>query len=639
MVVNLVDGDKQIVGLEPSMMTNDLSLAHPIDSIKELYNRAFGDSPTPPADAPAAPVEKPAEAPKPEAKPEEKPEDVLKKIQDDPEAKSQREHLDKVADEKIKNPEERKKFKEDMEALEKRGSEQKPPLSPEDIAKTYKEISKLMETKDSPDVPIKEADRVKLAEQVMRQAAHPQDISQGGYNTCNVTTVEVRTYTKNPAEAARMVADVATTGKYESNGKPPVVVQPDKESLKRHGESKQDSGADNTRTYASQVFQVTAVNIEYSQRRAKGGDDIRYEQHEPKPAGPHNKPPADMGERLYNYSKEDPITHKPPLEVMDNDNPKVPARNPSLGDHQIAQIDRQINGERKDGSLDGPVVISREPQKNNDTILEARNKLLALDLKTAGVGDGSPIDLTNPEAVKKTRDAIDQRENDGLDHDKAQKLRDDLDLAAKEKNKELRNDNGVVIIHSEKEMEETLAKMKAEGRLPAIIAVSASREPFKTDSGGHQTGDIGGGHVVTVTDYHPAEKDAQGNITKPATVDMDNQWGKSSDHSGDKAMTVKELYEAQEAPKGPTIAKLEDLEKKYNAGEFNGKEADYDKQLQQLYLEEMKEFDKNKGTPQEQQERLAVETLKDSLRQLQPSPQRGQKILAAAIADYKKQHP
>ncbi len=638
MVVNIVDGAKPIVGLAG----NDLSIMHPIDSIKEIARRISGDpkgegdgKPADPSldgkpsdkpgDKPAdsnKPTEKPAEA----SKPAEKPEEVLDKYKKDPDTKEQREKLEKLAEKNIKDPAELKKFKEDMDAFEKRGSEMNPPLKPEDIKGTYREISKLMEKPDGADVPIKLNDRVKLAEQVMRQSAHPTDISQGEYGTCNTTTVEVRTYTKNPAEAARLVSDVATTGKYTSNGNPPVTVELDKDSLARHGQSKNDVVEDNKRTYASQVFEVTATNIHYKNSHDHGAEDIRYEQHEPRPAGPHNKPPADNGERLYNYSKLDPKTGKP-TEVSDPHNDKIPARNPNLGNDAIVEINKQINPEPKDGRQDGPVLLSRESNdpKQAEKVVDLKNQLYGIDLKQAGIGDGTPPDLKDPESIKKTKEAIDQKEKDGLDPAKAQKLRDDLDTLVKEKNQEYRNDKGVVYVHSPAEMEKTLAKMKEEGRLPAIIAVSSSAEPFKSDGGGHAAGDLGGGHVVTVTDYHPA---ADG---KPATVDVDNQWGKSAD----KTMTVEQLYNAQEPPKGPVMEKLESLEKKYAAHEI--KDADYDKELQKLYVEQIKRSESARNTGDSDKEILAVETFKDSLRQLQPAPSRGQKIMQAAIADYKKE--
>src|SRR5262249_53565715 len=136
-------------------------------------------------------------------------------------------------------------------------------LSPEEVAKTYKQIERLLEP--SGDKPIEQAEKNKLALEVMRHVAHPQDISQGSYNTCNVTTVETRTYTRQPSEAAKLVADVALTGQYTAHDGTVVAVSP-----KAHGQSKLDLPTpDGTRDHASEIFQVTAVNIHYAQENAK----------------------------------------------------------------------------------------------------------------------------------------------------------------------------------------------------------------------------------------------------------------------------------------------------------------------------------------------------------------------------------
>src|SRR5258706_14041011 len=82
--------------------------------------------------------------------------------------------------------------------------------------KSYDSIDRLLEAKDNPAVPLTEADRVRVAKQVMSQEATPTSIDQGRHNTCNVTTVEERTYTRNPSEAAKLVEQVATTGAYET---------------------------------------------------------------------------------------------------------------------------------------------------------------------------------------------------------------------------------------------------------------------------------------------------------------------------------------------------------------------------------------------------------------------------------------
>jgi len=225
-----------------------------------------------------------------------------------------------------------------------------------------------MEAGDNPKLPLNQRDRIVLAEQVMHQSADPTDVSQGGYNTCNVSTIESATYAKNPSEAARLVTEVATTGTYTSNGKPRVTVEVPAGSLAKHGESKeQHEPGSNHRSHASQIFAVTAINIHYAKENARTDPpgQIKYEQREP---GPDSGPNPDNGERLYNYAEKDPKTGRPPKEITEkikDENGKLvdaPVRAPKLSREEIADIAKEINPQPRDGKHDGPVRIDFDPE-------------------------------------------------------------------------------------------------------------------------------------------------------------------------------------------------------------------------------------------------------------------------------------
>ncbi|MBI4533890.1 MAG: hypothetical protein HY711_08065, partial [Candidatus Melainabacteria bacterium] len=66
-------------------------------------------------------------------------------------------------DSRIHQPEARAEFKSNMEDFERRAKEQG--LPPDEIAKTYMEISRLLES--TGDQPVFQADRVKVARQIM----------------------------------------------------------------------------------------------------------------------------------------------------------------------------------------------------------------------------------------------------------------------------------------------------------------------------------------------------------------------------------------------------------------------------------------------------------------------------------------
>jgi len=190
-----------------------------------------------------------------------------------------------------------------------------------EVAKTLREIHRL--TTAEGDLPITEKQRARIAQQILHQAAEPTSIDQGKHSTCNVTTIEARTYARTPAQAAKLVADVALTGQHRTaDGILHFIdAQP-------HGESNQWPTIDGQRTHASEIFQVTAVNIGHNR---SGDRNLRYEQHNPV-AGDR----ADSGERLIDYSK------KPPVEVKDKNG--NPLRKPNLDMAIFTDVGNLISG-------------------------------------------------------------------------------------------------------------------------------------------------------------------------------------------------------------------------------------------------------------------------------------------------------
>ncbi len=211
-------------------------------------------------------------------------------------------------------------FQKNMEDFEKRASHHR--LDPKEISETYRQVERMLDAEG--DKPLPETDRLKLASQIMQHAAHPA-IDQGNHETCNVTTIESRTYTRTPSEAARLVSDVALTGQYVTHDGTVVKGDPPP----KDDEASQDHTINGKRDYASEIFQVTAVNLHYQ----KENPNYRYEQLAlPPPQSLH-----DTGERLLDYS--DP-GH--PKEVLgDNGNP---VRQPALCAPDIAQIANAISG-------------------------------------------------------------------------------------------------------------------------------------------------------------------------------------------------------------------------------------------------------------------------------------------------------
>lgn len=161
------------------------------------------------------------------------------------------------AERHITDPAQLAKFKADMVRFESRAQERG--LKPDQVRDTYKAIGRLFDGGNDEIIP--QSERNMLAQQVMNNAASPTSIDQGYHNTCNMATVESNIYTRDPERAAGLVADVALTGKYTASDGTPVtvpagVLTPDHEAVNH-------PPVDGKRSFASQMFQMTAINLLY----------------------------------------------------------------------------------------------------------------------------------------------------------------------------------------------------------------------------------------------------------------------------------------------------------------------------------------------------------------------------------------
>lgn len=264
--------------------------------------------------------------------------------------KSQRDALKEKAEAKIHDPQQLAKFHADMARLEDRSKEieenyKKQGLSEkeahekrqQEVGKTYQQIGRILDAPDNPNVPIDQRHRIEIAEQVMSQAATPTSIGQLPHPTCNVTVAETRAYTRTPSEASRLVADMTTTGSYTT--KSGTTVQLDQESLKPHDTACTNPPVDGGRSYASQLFQVTAVNVGYREK----GSTLHYEQHD---ADPNN--PNDHGDRNMDYAKTPPKEEGPDWydKLRGRTDPKL-FRHPHLTDADVQNVGNAINGEKE----------------------------------------------------------------------------------------------------------------------------------------------------------------------------------------------------------------------------------------------------------------------------------------------------
>lgn len=168
-------------------------------------------------------------------------------------------------------------------------------LTAQQATETFRQVERLLGQDDT--TKLSQETLQKLAEQVLENAANPAGIDQGRYNTCNVTTAEVLAYSRAPEKAAALVADVALLGRYSAT-----YIHPEHGQISRtvqidptpHGESLVHPNPDGMRNHASEIFQVTAVNLAYN---ASDDGYYRYRQVEP-----DVDKPWDSGERFEELS-------------------------------------------------------------------------------------------------------------------------------------------------------------------------------------------------------------------------------------------------------------------------------------------------------------------------------------------------
>ncbi len=258
------------------------------------------------------------------------------------EVKTERQKLMDLSEKKIDDPAKKAKFQADMLKFEDRAAKQDPPLSAEEIAKTYKQMERLLSA--TGDTPLSQADKVKIAEQAMSQAATPSSIDQGQHPTCNVAVEEVKTYIRHPSDAVKLVTDVATTGEYTAPDGTHVKIDP--KAADR--EAKGDPSKDGDRSHASQIFQDTAINLHYQKEPYTYTNEKGEMKTVPPgmleykhvPDVPGALPPQSGGDRLFDNSTN------PPTMIMKDWAKKIPEDAPGIATEKLPLIANRITGQK-----------------------------------------------------------------------------------------------------------------------------------------------------------------------------------------------------------------------------------------------------------------------------------------------------
>ncbi|HEY9868997.1 MAG TPA: hypothetical protein V6D08_07510 [Candidatus Obscuribacterales bacterium] len=199
--------------------------------------------------------------------------------------------------ERHSTPEQMQQVRQDMARFQERAA--RDGLSDAEVASTYREVSRLLQDHDG--AAIEPELRARLARQILHNAASPYELDQGQHQTCSVSALSVRLYTLNPSEAARVVADVATSndGHFTTVGGRTVTL--DSASLRPDSEAEQEPVPDGKRDYANQILQLAMTNAYWSGRSSYSEDGTTY-------TGPftyvqrHDVTAGDSGEALLDGS-------------------------------------------------------------------------------------------------------------------------------------------------------------------------------------------------------------------------------------------------------------------------------------------------------------------------------------------------
>jgi YD repeat-containing protein len=461
--------------------------------------------------------------------------------------------LAESAESNFKDPEHLQNFNKLQEDFEKRATAQR--LTDNQKALLYKQLNRLMA--DDPNSALPQAQRALLAEQALNHAAHPSTVDQGQNNTCNVTTLEARNYSRNPDKNVQILADIAHSGKFTTdNGRVIDMSQldsgltPDKEAATALENQERTKGAiikpDGARDFSSQITELAMINGHWQNTSVKllNGKDMR----------PWDLVFSSDGKLVGGLKKDDKA-----WEIFDKNGKELT----SLGEGQTAynkfRLPIPFLRQRyqlvydQQGKLEGitkPTNITRvyghagTPMTDLDPGVrgyDANGKEIfqvtkpgeiIYDKKDAGSGPFAKERVM----IKDGRRWTPLKEADNTIMDAPNIYSNELrDTNARFSGL---NDAGYVLseeqFKSAEELGKRLEQMKANNELPAVLQVHTSVKPFRQMNALFSAYTGGGGyHVINIHDYDPITKE----------VKFTNQWGSQHDYM-DQGLPLDKVYKS-----------------------------------------------------------------------------------------------
>jgi hypothetical protein len=340
-----------------------------------------------------------------------------------------------------------------------------------EAAKSYAQLERLLKSNGTESCT---SEQLKLmARQLLHMAAEPTHVEQGGHGTCTVAALQVRTLSLYPSDVFRVVADVALTGK--TTALDGTLIEPDKASIRPDSESKLYPTPDGKRCYASQIFQVAAVNL-FWMRQTTVPDHLAL----PQDLAGKRSSSIKQGDICYGQDETVANATGEWLKIKTDSGWRKIADYPMLLHDEIAGLSTQITGRTE------PVLVAHTSTgfRSHPGVFDVQNEKNLHSL------------LSN-----------------------------------------LAKGNTFLIENSQ-----------VKGKLPIIVVVNLSNEPFKSEYG-YVVSDPNNWHAMTIVGYEPNSKDPARSL-----ISLDNTHRRGLDHTGLPGtlpkLNLEQLIQAMEKPNG-----------------------------------------------------------------------------------------
>ncbi|MBP9090364.1 LysM peptidoglycan-binding domain-containing protein [bacterium] len=438
-------------------------------------------------------------------------------------------------------------------------------ITDEKKALLYLHVNRLLEA--NPMAVLSQAERADLAEQLMSHAVHPRTVDQGMNSTCNVTTLEVRNYAKDPEKNAQLLADIAINGKFVTKDGHTVDmtaldngIKPDFEArraLKRqHGEGDKLK-ADGSRDWSSQLTENAMVNAYWQGRkhiisdgRRVDSSGLAFDKDRNLIGKIKSKSEVQMlydkeGDRLAQFKPGDQAytkDHKP-IKNVDADSLIYSENGALYGVLPEKKIDKVFDSA-------GKQLRNLEP---GATAYDADGKLVMRVAKPGEIKYEKSVDsLMGGEKVKyfDGENWVQLRDRNGSKMDAPSIFTNELEGVNKQATGV--SDNHFVLTAGDKakqwsgqrdvstadELADAILELEKSGQLPAVMQVHTARPPFSQLYGIESAVGMGGGwHVINIHGYDPVTRQ----------VKFTNQWGSRNDFL-EEGYSVDKLFRSMKEP-------------------------------------------------------------------------------------------